>query len=80
MQQIVLTEHHQNIPRHTNHITITKGSLVLQSSHSAVFDRLQYIPRHTASTASDQKLDGGKAWNEAVPRAHQAAIDFMHHF
>jgi len=79
MQQIVLTEHHQNIPRHTNHITITKGSLVSKSSHRAVFDHLQYIPRHTASTASDQKLDG-KAWNEAILRAHQAAIDLMHHF
>ena len=37
-QQIVLTEHHQNIPRYTNHITITKGSLVPRSSHRPVFD------------------------------------------
>ena len=34
-------------------------SLVSRPFHRPVFDRLQY-----AKTASDQKLDGGKAWEQ----------------
>jgi len=36
------TEHQQNIPRHTNHITITKDSLIPRPSHCPVFDHLPY--------------------------------------
>ena len=36
---------------------VSSVSLIPRPSHRPVFDRLQFL-----HTASDQKLDGGKAW------------------
>ena len=44
-------------PEYPNYITITKGSLDPRPSHCPLFDRLQYC-----STASNQRVNGGKAW------------------